>query len=140
MPRHGEDGLPSWWTFASRGAGLFLSLWASAAGMAHAAPFAYIPNFGSANVSVIDTAINAVVATVPVGSSPHGAAVSPDGTRVYVSNGGGATVSVLDTSSCGAGATGSFDGFFTGRTGQRAGMMYNLGGVQGAVAFGRRGG
>jgi hypothetical protein len=41
---------------------------------------------------------------------------------------------------CGQGATGSFDGFFTGRSGQRAGMMYNLGGNQGAVAFGRRGG
>jgi hypothetical protein len=42
--------------------------------------------------------------------------------------------------SCGQGAAGSFDGFFTGRTGGRAGMMYNLGGNQGAVAFGRRGG
>jgi hypothetical protein len=44
------------------------------------------------------------------------------------------------TPSCGAGATGSFDGFFTGRTGGRAGMMYNLGGNQGAIAFGRPGG
>ena len=44
------------------------------------------------------------------------------------------------TPGCGQGAQGSFDGFFTGRTGQRAGMMYNLGGNQGAVAFGRRGG
>jgi hypothetical protein len=43
------------------------------------------------------------------------------------------------TPNCGQGAAGSFDGFFTGRTGQRAGMMYNLGGNQGAVAFGRRG-
>jgi hypothetical protein len=41
---------------------------------------------------------------------------------------------------CGANANGSFDGFFTGRTGNRAGLMYNLGGNQGAVAFGRRGG
>lgn len=41
---------------------------------------------------------------------------------------------------CGLNATGSFDGFFTGRTGGRAGLMYNLGGNQGAVAFGRRGG
>jgi len=41
---------------------------------------------------------------------------------------------------CGAGASGSFDGFFTGATGQRAGMLYNLGGNQGAIAFGRRGG
>jgi hypothetical protein len=39
---------------------------------------------------------------------------------------------------CGGGATGSFDGFFTGRDGNRAGMMYNLGGNQGAIAFGRR--
>jgi len=37
-----------------------------------------------------------------------------------------------------AGAAGSFDGFFTGRTGQRAGLMYRLGANQGAVAFGRR--
>jgi len=43
------------------------------------------------------------------------------------------------TPSCGSGATGSFDGFFTGRNGQRAGLMYNMGGNQGAVAFGQRG-
>jgi hypothetical protein len=41
---------------------------------------------------------------------------------------------------CGTGASGSFDGFFTGASGQRAGLLYNLGGNQGAVAFGRRGG
>ena len=41
---------------------------------------------------------------------------------------------------CGVGATGSVDGFFAGSSGNRAGMMYNLGGNQGAVAFGRRGG
>lgn len=33
-------------------------------------PFAYVTNFSSANVSVIDTASNSVVATVAVGSSP----------------------------------------------------------------------
>lgn len=38
---------------------------------------------------------------------------------------------------CGVGATGSFDGFFAGAHGERAGMMYNLGGNQGAIAFGR---
>ena len=36
--------------------------------------------------------------------------------------------------------TGSLDGFFTGRTGRGAGVMYNLGGNAGAVAFVRRGG
>lgn len=44
------------------------------------------------------------------------------------------------TPNCGQNAAGSFDGFFAGRNGNRAGMMYNLGGNQGAVAFGRRGG
>jgi len=43
------------------------------------------------------------------------------------------------TPGCGGGATGSFDGFFTGRNGQRAGLMYNMGGNQGAVAFQQRG-
>ena len=41
------------------------------------------------------------------------------------------------TPSCGSGATGSFSGFFAGASGQRAGLMYNLGGNQGAIAFGR---
>ncbi|HUP29942.1 MAG TPA: FecR domain-containing protein [Usitatibacter sp.] len=42
--------------------------------------------------------------------------------------------------SCGQGAAGSFDGFFSGRSGQRAGLMFRLGPNQGAIAFGRRGG
>jgi len=42
--------------------------------------------------------------------------------------------------SCGLGATGAVDGFFTGRSGQGAGMMYRVGGSSGAVAMGRRGG
>jgi hypothetical protein len=49
-------------------------------------------------------------------------------------------LSISCSPNCGATATGSIDGFFAGRTGNRAGMMYNLGGNQGAVAFGRRGG
>ena len=51
-----------------------------------------------------------------------------------------APVVITCTPSCGQGASGSFDGFFAGRSGARAGMMYNIGGNQGAVAFGRRGG
>ena len=38
------------------------------------------------------------------------------------------------------GATGSFDGFFAGRTGQAAGLLYNLSGIQGAIGFRRHGG
>ncbi len=66
---------------------------------AYAAPFAYITNAGDDTVSVIDTASDALVGTIPVGSAPYGVAVHPSGTRVYVSNVGGGTVSVIDTTS-----------------------------------------
>jgi YVTN family beta-propeller protein len=48
-------------------------------------------------VSVIDTATNTVVATIPVGVGPDGAAITPDGTRAYVTNDDSDTVSVIDT-------------------------------------------
>ena len=65
-------------------------------GLALAAPFAYIPNGGSNNVSVIDTASNSVVTTTAVGSGPVGAEVNASGTRVYVSNSLSNNVSVID--------------------------------------------
>ena len=66
---------------------------------AHAAAqtFAYVANLAAGTVSVVDTATNAVTATVTVGNSPAGAAASPDGSRVYITNNGGGTVSVIDT-------------------------------------------
>ncbi|MDP9849276.1 beta-propeller fold lactonase family protein [Streptosporangium lutulentum] len=68
---------------------------------AHAAAqtFAYITNYDSDSVSVIDTATNTVTATIAVGGHPAGAAVSLDGTRVYVANAnvGSGSVSVVDT-------------------------------------------
>ncbi len=48
--------------------------------------------------SVIDTATNTVIATIPVGVQPAGVAVSADGSKVYVANHRQAgTVSVIDT-------------------------------------------
>lgn len=64
---------------------------------AHAAPFAYISNSASNNVSVIDVATNAIVATITVGANPTGIAVSFDGTRVFVANTDSNNVSVIDT-------------------------------------------
>lgn len=64
---------------------------------ASAAPFAYIPNFESNNVSVIDTATNKLTATVAVGFAPRAAVVNPAGTRVYVANAGDNKISVIDT-------------------------------------------
>ncbi len=39
--------------------------------------FAYVTNFNSNDVSVIATASNTVVATVPVGTLPTGVAITP---------------------------------------------------------------
>jgi YVTN family beta-propeller protein len=54
-------------------------------------------------VSVIDTASNAAVGTIPAGPFPFGfpigVAVSPDGTKVYVTNELANTVSVIDSAS-----------------------------------------
>jgi uncharacterized protein (TIGR03437 family) len=58
---------------------------------------AYVANFGSNTVSVIDTSSNTVVATVNVGSQPYAVAVTPDGTQAYVANCGG-DVFVIATS------------------------------------------
>jgi YVTN family beta-propeller protein len=51
----------------------------------------------SSNVSVIDTATNTVVATVPVGSGPVGIAIAPDGKYAYVANSVSDNISVINT-------------------------------------------
>jgi YVTN family beta-propeller protein len=60
---------------------------------------AYITNYDSESVSVINTRTNAVIATVPVGVGPWGVAVSPDGRRVYVANNVSSSLSVIDATS-----------------------------------------
>ena len=73
------------------GAGLGAAMmWAAAA------PFAYITNQGSHDVSVIDLANQRVVATVPVGRSPAGVVAASATGRVYVSNPDSKTLSVID--------------------------------------------
>jgi YVTN family beta-propeller protein len=59
----------------------------------------YVTDFGSASVSVIDTASNAVATTIAVGPQPSVVAVAPDGRHSYVTNTGSNTVSVIDTAS-----------------------------------------
>jgi YVTN family beta-propeller protein len=48
-------------------------------------------------VSVIDTASNTAVATIPVGGNPEAVAFTPDGATAYVVNGIDDTASVIDT-------------------------------------------
>lgn len=62
---------------------------------------AYVANFNSASVSVIDInqasgTFNTVVATITVGANPSDIAVLPDGDRVFVVNAGPGDVSVID--------------------------------------------
>jgi YVTN family beta-propeller protein len=70
---------------------------------AGATTFGYVVNAVDNTVSVIDTASNAAVATIPVGTLPVAVATTPDGTRAYVTNfgdtgnGSDNTVSVIDT-------------------------------------------
>lgn len=59
--------------------------------------YAYVTNHTSSNVSVIDTATNAVVATIRVGSGPYGIAVTPDGKYAYVADNGSNNVDVIST-------------------------------------------
>ncbi|RLU00049.1 MAG: YncE family protein [Ketobacter sp.] len=52
-------------------------------------------NMDSDSVSVMDTASNTIVETIPVGSEPNSLAISPDGSRVFVTNAAANTVTVL---------------------------------------------
>src|SRR6476469_2284843 len=60
----------------------------------------YVTNSGSNTISVIDGKTNKVVATIPVGASPHGVVAldSPVGgfSTIYVTNSGSNTISVID--------------------------------------------
>ncbi|MCO1657718.1 Hsp70 family protein [Pseudonocardia humida] len=55
------------------------------------------PETSTNRLAVLDTASNAVLTSIPVGSPPFGLDVSPDGSRIYVPSYG--TVSVIDTGS-----------------------------------------
>ncbi|MFF0160490.1 IPT/TIG domain-containing protein [Streptomyces sp. NPDC005263] len=74
---------------------------------------AYVADRGSNTVSVIDTATDTVIATIPTGAGPTFVATSPDGTRAYVTVNDAGLLSVIDTATnaivadvaLGAGAT-----------------------------------
>jgi YVTN family beta-propeller protein len=57
----------------------------------------YVTNVGSGTVSVLDTATNAISATLPVGASPTDVAISPDGHSAYVADRDSGTVAVIHT-------------------------------------------
>ena len=57
--------------------------------------FAYVANQNANNVSVINTATNAVIATVGTTSHPNAVAITPNGLFAYVA--GSSSVSVIST-------------------------------------------
>jgi YVTN family beta-propeller protein len=67
-----------------------------------AGTFAYVANFNSGTVSVIDvdplsTAFNTVVESITVGTNPIDLAITADGDRLAVANAGSSNVSIVDT-------------------------------------------
>ena len=67
--------------------------------IASGAQFAYIPNYGSNNFSVIDIATNNVKATINVCDiyrNPQEVAVTLAGTKIYMTNQKEYTVSVIN--------------------------------------------
>lgn len=60
-------------------------------------PLAYVANFASNSISVVDTGDNTVVDTIGVGNGPEGIAVAPDGKHVYVTVSTDNDLSVIDT-------------------------------------------
>jgi YVTN family beta-propeller protein len=57
--------------------------------------FLYITALSGTSVSVIDIATKNVIANIPVGNTPLGIAVSPDGTDIYVANENSNSVTVI---------------------------------------------
>jgi FecR protein len=96
----------------------------------------------------VDTSVNVTIAGQTWNASANGVPIYRDLT--FSANTGRNPVGGLPTPvllnitctpNCGSNFTGSIDGFFTGTTGQGAGMMYNLNrSISGAVGFRRRGG
>ena len=61
-------------------------------------------------VWVIDTTMDTVIATIPVGDGPFGVAVTPDGSKIFVANEFSSSVSVIDAATSAATATISVGG------------------------------
>lgn len=60
---------------------------------------AYVSNFFSSTVSVIDVATNTITFTISVPSNPQSLAITPDGRKLYVVCSGLPAVAVIDTRS-----------------------------------------
>jgi YVTN family beta-propeller protein len=60
--------------------------------------FVFATDFSLGEVSVISTATNQIIASIPVGPNPNDVAFSPDSSKAFVTNEGNTTVSVISIS------------------------------------------
>jgi hypothetical protein len=89
------------------------------------------------NITVSGQTINGVANGMPIYRDQYFSAYTPS----PIPGASSPSQLVLTcTPTCGPNAGGSIDGFFAGRSGQRAGVNFNFNGSAGAIAFGRRGG
>ena len=65
--------------------------------MNHPAPKAYLGEFESNDIAVVNTADNSIIKRISVPKGVHGVAITPDGSRVFVSSDAGNTITVIDT-------------------------------------------
>jgi YVTN family beta-propeller protein len=70
----------------------------------------YVANFGANSVSAINTSLNVVSNTVPVGTNPVALAETPNGLKLYVANQGDNSVSSLNTADLSSNGVTGFSG------------------------------
>jgi YVTN family beta-propeller protein len=85
---------------AAVAAGLGFAAWSTgAAALDDLGNYVFVPNRSSADVAVIDTRLDAVVARVEVGNVPHQVAVSDTTGKMITSNTADNTISIMDLES-----------------------------------------
>lgn len=67
--------------------------------LSHDCSVAYISGSAINAIFVVDIALEAIIATIPVQEFPEGLEISPDGSRVYAGNRDSNTISVISTQS-----------------------------------------
>lgn len=58
---------------------------------------AYVANFNSGTISVVDLVAHRVIGTIPVGQYPWDVSINPDGSRAYAAMRTGTTFPIIDT-------------------------------------------
>ena len=93
LPASGTGNIPSFTAINNGNTAITATITATAAPNA----FAYVVDGGANIVEVVSLVTNQVILGIPVGESPGGDVVSPDGSHVYVTNSASGSISVIST-------------------------------------------